>query len=166
MKYDGLSKMGYGMYLVSAGGNALLANLAMQVASDPATLCVSISKANHTHQLIQEGGKFNVSVLTQKAELPFLTRFGFKSGRDQDKLQDVQWEDFGGVKTVTQHCNAAIACEVQQAVDCGDATVFFGKIVDSRALSPEPSMSCDHYQAVVEGRVSKKSPAFTARYVK
>ena len=41
----------------------------------------------HTHDLIMNDGKFNVSVLSEKADFDTFKRFGFQSGRDVDKFE-------------------------------------------------------------------------------
>lgn len=168
MNYDGLSKLSYGVYLVGTpkpgGANSMLAFLGMQVEKD--VLCLSVSKENLTHELLENEKKFNLSVLTEEATFEFLQTFGFKSGRDTNKLAGVECEDFNGFSTVVEHCNSIIECEVFNSVDCGSSSVFFGKILKNRQLSPARSMTSDYYQRVMNGHVSPKAPAYVARYVK
>lgn len=171
MGFDGLSKLSFGVYLVGApdskgGANALLAGSVMQASSDPNVVCVSINKVNLTHDFIDASRKFNISVVSEKADLEFLGLFGFKTGRDEDKLAKVKCSEHAGFSTVVQNCNAVIECEVIHQVDSGEATVFFGKVNNSKVISADKSMTNDYYQAVIEGRVSKNSPAWSARYVK
>ena len=171
MTYDGMSKLQYGAYLAGApdgkgGGNALLAFLAMQAAGDPGVMCVSIGKENLTHDQIANSGLFNISVLTESAEMPFLQNFGFKSGRDTDKLAGVKCETINGFPTVVENCNCVVECKVFTSVDCGNSTVYFGHILNTRSVGPGKTMTSDYYQDVMEGRVSPKAPAYVARYVK
>lgn len=171
MNYDGLSKLGYGVYLVGApngkgGGNALLANLVMQVSSEPLMVCACIGKENLTHEQIAESGKFNISVIGETADLEFLQVFGFSSGRETDKLAKVETKDYNGFPTVVQNCVALMECEVSGQTDCGASTVFFATVLSTRTLAPGKAMTSSYYHDVMEGKVSQKAPAWAARYEK
>lgn len=171
MNYEGLSKLGYGVYLVGApngkgGANALLANLVMQVSSEPLMVCVCIGKENLTHEQITESQKFNISVVGEGADIEFLQRFGFSSGRDTDKLSQVETKEFNGFPTVVQHCVALLECEVTGQTDCGASTVFFANVLRSRTLAPGKTMTTAYYYDVMDGKVSQKAPAWAARYEK
>ncbi len=171
MNYDGLSKLGYGVYLVGApngkgGGNAMLANLVMQVSSEPLMVCVCIAKENLTHEQIAASGKFNVSVIGENADMEFLQLFGFSSGRDTDKLAEVETKEYNGFPTVVQNCVALMECEVRGQTDCGVSTVFFATVLSTRTLAPGKAMTSSYYYDVMEGRASPKTPSWAARYEK
>lgn len=171
MNYEGLSKLGYGVYLVGApdgkgGGNALLANLVMQVSSEPLMLCVCVGKENLTHDQIAAAGKFNVSVVGETADMEFLQRFGFSSGRDVNKLSKVQTKEYNGFPTVVQNCVALLECQVTGQTDCGASTVYFANVLSTRTLSPGKTMTSNYYYDVMEGKPSPKAPAWAARYEK
>jgi len=61
-----------------------------QVTSNPATVAISINKENYTHELIELSRKFAVSILSEATPMTFIGLFGFKSGRDVNKLQNVK----------------------------------------------------------------------------
>jgi ferric-chelate reductase [NAD(P)H] len=87
-------KITYGLYIVTAGQNGKfngqIANTMFQVTSEPATVAISINKDNYTHKLIKLSNKFAVSFLAEAAPMTFIGTFGFKSGRDIDKLKNVK----------------------------------------------------------------------------
>lgn len=171
MNYDGLSKLEYGVYLVGApdgkgGGNALLANLVMQVSSEPLMVSVCIGKENLTHEQIAAAGKFNISVVGETADAEFLRLFGFASGRDTDKLAKVETKEHAGFPTVVQNCVALLECEVCAQHDCGNSTVYFANVLGTRTLAPGKAMTSSYYYDVMEGKASSKAPAWAARYVK
>ena len=93
MNTDALRSIGYGMYVIGARKgdrlNAQIANTVFQITSEPPTVSVSINKQNLTHEYIQAGKVFTVSVLSEEAPMPFIGHFGFKSGREVDKLATV-----------------------------------------------------------------------------
>src|SRR4030066_1263134 len=94
MNRAALHKISYGLYIVTSGHegkfNGQIANSLFQVTSTPATIAVSINKENYTHELIKASRKFAVSILSQAAPMTFIGLFGFKSGRDVDKLKDIK----------------------------------------------------------------------------
>jgi len=87
-----LYKLGYGLYVVSSikGDriNGQIANTVFQISSEPPAVAVSINKKNLTHEFIVESKVFTVSILSQDAPLSFIGHFGFKSGREVDRLKE------------------------------------------------------------------------------
>jgi flavin reductase (DIM6/NTAB) family NADH-FMN oxidoreductase RutF len=90
MNIKALFKLGYGVYVVTSKKgdrfNGQIANTVFQVTSEPPAVAVSINKSNLTHEFIKESRVFTASVLCEETPLTFIGRFGFKSGRDTDKL--------------------------------------------------------------------------------
>ena len=80
----------YGLFLLSASAdgrhNACIINTAQQVTSSPATISISVSKDNLTHDMIRATGRFALSVLTEDAPFELFRRFGMQSGRNTDKF--------------------------------------------------------------------------------
>jgi len=96
MNLNALHKLGYGMYIVSSHKgdrlNGQVANTVFQITSEPPTIAVSINKSNLTHEFIKASKVFAASVLGQATPLSFIGGFGFKSGRDVDKLKDINYK--------------------------------------------------------------------------
>jgi ferric-chelate reductase [NAD(P)H] len=84
-------KITYGLFIVSSGnkikGNGFISNTVFQVTSDPPRFAVCCNKNNFTAGLIEKTGAFSISVLEQETSPDILGRFGFKSGRDFDKME-------------------------------------------------------------------------------
>ena len=91
-----LYKIGYGLYIVGAHKgdkmNAQVANTIFQITSEPIMVAVSINKKNLTYEYIHASKVFSASALCQETPLPFIGRFGFKSGIDVDKLEGVEYQ--------------------------------------------------------------------------
>ena len=83
MDTKALSKIGYGLYLLSANeqgkDNACIVNTVMQVTSNPLQIVVCVNKENYTCEIIQHTKKFNVSVLTEEVGFDVFENFGYKS---------------------------------------------------------------------------------------
>lgn len=171
MDYTALSKFSYGMYILTTGdgekNNAMLASVAMQVSSDPPIIALSVTKSNFSHDLIKANKKFNLSIVTEEAKLNFLEPFGFRSGRDTDKLKGVKAiSASNGLPAVTENCNAYFECEVVGEYDCNKNTIFFAKLTNTTILGIGKPMTLQFYQDVINGKISQNAPAWAARYTK
>jgi len=96
MDLKALYNISYGIYIVSSKKedriNGQIANTVFQTTSEPATIAVCINKENLTHEFIVKSKVFAVSVLEQETNMKFIGRFGFKSGRDEDKFKGVNYK--------------------------------------------------------------------------
>jgi len=96
MDLKALYNISYGIYVVSSKKenriNGQIANTVFQTTSEPATIAVCINKENLTHEFITESKVFSVSVLEQETDMKFIGKFGFKSGRDEDKFKGVNYK--------------------------------------------------------------------------
>jgi len=165
MDMHALHKIGYGLYVVtSVKGeklNGQIANTVFQITSEPPTVAVSINKSNLTWELIRESRVFAVSVLRQDTPLDFIGRFGFKSGRDTDKLEGINYK-IGQTKTPVVIDNAVTCFEVEvvNEMDMGTHTVFAGRVVDAEILTDEVCMTYEYYHQVKRGVTPKTAPSY------
>ena len=124
MNTKALQKLSYGLYLVCSGKgaefNGQIANTVFQITAEPPTIAVSINKSNLTHGFIEESRVFTTSVLCQSTPLSFIGRFGFKSGRDTNKLDGVDYKiGETGVPVVLENAVAYFEAKVTQEMDVG-----------------------------------------------
>jgi flavin reductase (DIM6/NTAB) family NADH-FMN oxidoreductase RutF len=165
MNLNALHKLGYGMYVVGSHKgdklNAQIANTVFQITSEPPTVAVSINKQNLTNDYIKASGAFTASILCQAAPLPFIGGFGFKSGRDTNKLKGVNYKiGQTGAPIVTDHAAAYLEAEVIQSVEVGTHTIFIGKIVAAEVLTEDTCMTYDYYHQVKRGTTPKTAPSY------
>jgi ferric-chelate reductase [NAD(P)H] len=168
MNLNALHKIGYGMYIVgshqSEKRNAQIANTVFQITSEPPTVAVSINKNNLTHEYIKSSQVFSASVLGQTAPLPFIGGFGFKSGRDTDKLKGVNYKvGQTGSPIFLDNTVAYLEAEVIQDVDVGTHTIFIGKVVAADILNENPCMTYEYYYQVKRGTTPRSAPSYIAR---
>ena len=165
MDTKALHKLGYGMYVIASKQgdrlNAQIANTVFQITSEPPTVAVSINKSNLTHQFIQESKVFTAAVLCQDTPLSFIGHFGFKSGRDTNKLEGIDYR-IGriGAPLVIENAVAYLEAEVIKEVDVGSHTVFIGSLVDADVISNEVCMTYDYYHQVKRGTTPKTAPSY------
>lgn len=162
-----LHNLGYGMYVVGSRHddklNVQIANTVFQITSDPPTVAVSINKNNLTHKFIQESKVFAASVLCEGAPLAFIGRFGFRSGRDFNKLEGVNYR-IGVTKApiVLDNAGSYLEVRVTKEVDMGTHTIFIGEVVAADVLSQEACMTYAYYHKVKRGTTPKTAPSYIA----
>ncbi|MFH0769308.1 MAG: flavin reductase [Chloroflexota bacterium] len=170
MNLKALYKLGYGMYVIGSGMgdklNGQIANTVFQITSDPPTIAVSINKSNLTHQLIKENKVFTASVLCQDTPLSFIGLFGFKSGRDINKLEGIDYKiGETDAPVIIENTVSYIEAKVLKEIDVGSHTIFIGNIVAADVLNEKPCMSYDYYHQVKRGSTPKTAPSYIAEKV-
>ncbi len=166
MKIEPFFKFTYGLYIVSSQyngkKNGYVANTVFQVTAEPPQLAVSCSKDNFSSDIIDKSGKFSVSILHTEAPKDVIGTFGYKSGKDFEKFENVEY--FNGktdIPVVTEGCVAWFECEVVQKLDVGSHIVFIGKVVDTGFTdSNKPPMTYAYFRENRKGKAPKNAPTY------
>ncbi len=165
MNKNAFRQLSYGVYVVSTWdkgrATGCTANSAMQITSEPATIAVSINHDNYTNQCIQDTGKFAVSILGENSDPGIIGTFGFKSGRDSNKFNEVKQELRECMPVVADACAYAV-CEVVDKMETSTHTVFLGKVLDADILSADDPMTYAYYHKVIKGKSPKNAPTYIA----
>jgi flavin reductase (DIM6/NTAB) family NADH-FMN oxidoreductase RutF/rubredoxin len=160
-----LYKLGYGLYVVTSKKgdklNGQIANTVFQITSEPPTVAVSINKKNLTWEYIKDSGVFAVSVICQDAPLSFIGQFGFKSGRDIDKLSGINHKvGQTGAPIILDNTTSYLEAKVSNEMDIGTHTIFIGEVIDGDVLNEKPCMTYDYYHQVKRGTTPKTAPSY------
>lgn len=165
MNLKALRPISYGLYIIGSRKgdriNGQIANTVIQVCSEPPTISVAINKGNLTHEFIEDSKVFTVSVLCQDAPLSLIGNFGFKSGRDSDKFDGVNYK-LGETQApiVVEHAVAYMEAKVINKVDVGTHTIFIGELVGAEVLTEDEPMTYAHYHQVKRGTTPKTAPSY------
>jgi flavin reductase (DIM6/NTAB) family NADH-FMN oxidoreductase RutF len=165
MDLKALHRLSYGLYVIGSRQgdrlNAQIANTVFQVTSEPPTIAVSINKENLSHQFIHDGRVFTASVLCKATPLPFIGRFGFKSGRDIDKLSGIDYKiGETGAPVVLENAVAYLEARLVKEVSVGTHTIFIGELSAAEVLSEEECMTYEYYHQVKRGTTPKAAPVY------
>lgn len=157
--------LSYGLYIVTSVQesrfNGQIVNTVLQVTSDPPRVAVVINKNNLTHQFISTSRVFGASVLDTSAPMTFIGLFGFKSGRNVDKLSQVKFvEGATGTPLVTQHCLGILEARVIDEVDVGTHTLFVGDVVSGEILGSGEPLTYLYYHTTLKGKSPKTAPSY------
>ena len=88
-------------------------------------------------------------------------RFGFRSGREIDKLEGIEYIDgMLGIPCVKESAVAVIEAKVIGELDAGTHTLFLGKIVNTKKLSNEEPMTYAYYHSVKNGKEPETAPTY------
>ena len=164
MNLKALYAISYGLYVIGsrkgARLNGQIANTVIQVCSEPPAISVCINKGNLTHEFIKDSGVFTVSVLSQDTPLSFIGRFGFKSGRDIDKFDGINYR-IGETQApiILDHTLAYMEAKVIKDVEVGTHTFFAGELVAADVLREDEPMTYAYYHKVKGGTTPKTAPA-------
>ena len=162
MNLDVMKKLTYGLFVLTARDgqkdNGCIINTAVQVASEPNTISISVNKANYTHDMILKTGKFNVSILSEEAKFDTFKHFGFQSGRDVDKFAEVEISraDNGIAIIHNEQTNGYLSGKVIQSIDLGSHTLFIATVEDGEVWSDTPSTTYAYYFANIKPKPQPK----------
>jgi flavin reductase (DIM6/NTAB) family NADH-FMN oxidoreductase RutF len=155
----------YGLYVVTSRDgerlNGQIANAVIQVTSKPSKLAVVLNKENLTNEFVTKSRVFAISVLEEETPMLFIGLFGFKSGRDVDKLSQVSYQvGETGAPLVTDHAVAVMEAKVVKTMDVGSHTVFVGEVVGARVIKGGNPMTYAYYHQVKGGKSPKRAPTY------
>ncbi len=157
--------LSYGLYVITSRDgerlNGQIANAVIQVTSQPPRLAVALNKENLTNDFVTKSGVFAVSVLEEETPMPFIGLFGFKSGREVDKLSQVEFEKGEtGAPLVMDHAVTVMEARVLKSMDVGTHTVFVGEVVGAKVVKGGDPMTYAYYHQVKGGKSPKKAPTY------
>lgn len=130
-----------GLYLITAKAGDVrcgcVVNTLVQVASEPATLSVSLNKENATTAAILESGRFAATVLAEDTPMELIGTFGFHTSADTDKFAACASAlDGAEVPYVTEHGLARFSVSVTETIDVGSHYLFVGVVERSQRCFP------------------------------
>jgi flavin reductase (DIM6/NTAB) family NADH-FMN oxidoreductase RutF len=165
MNTKALHMISYGIYVIGSRKgdriNGQICNTVVQVSSEPPIISACINKENLTHEYIEDSGVFSASILAQDTPLNLIGRFGFKSGRDIDKFDGINYK-LGETQApiVLENTLACLEAKVINSVDVGTHTIFIGDLVDAEVIAEGEPMTYAYYHLVKRGTTPKTAPSF------
>jgi flavin reductase (DIM6/NTAB) family NADH-FMN oxidoreductase RutF len=163
---EALFKLSYGLYIVSAGdsnkANGFISNSVFQVTADPPQFASCCNKNNYTAEFIMNSKSFSLSILHKDASSDIIGRFGYKSGRDFNKMEGLALKY--GVNNTPIVLNDAIAtfeCKLVQTFDVGTHWLFIGELIQAELIDEhkEP-LTYAYYRNVKKGFAPKNAPTY------
>jgi flavorubredoxin/flavin reductase (DIM6/NTAB) family NADH-FMN oxidoreductase RutF len=153
-----LFNIGYGLYVVTSNDgkkdNGLIVNTVTQVTSTPNRLAVTINKENYSHHVIKQSGIMNINCLSVDAPFSVFEQFGFKSGRNIDKFQNMTplYAD-NGLAFLPRYINSFMSLKVEQYVDLDTHGMFICSVTEARVISDAETMTYAYYHKNVKPKI-------------
>ncbi|MEI0477456.1 flavin reductase [Brachyspira pulli] len=161
-----LTKLSYGMYILTTlDGDKPVGctiNTSTQITSTPTTIMISVNKSNYTNECIKKHGKFALSILSEKSDPTLIGGFGFRSSRDNNKFENVDYEMKEGLPVI-KAANAYLICKVVDSLEVHTHTIFIGELLDAEILDNDAnSMTYAYYHNVIKGKTPPKASTANA----
>lgn len=158
-----LRDLSYGVYVVgSLDGErkvGCIANSAMQITSNPASIAISINHDNYTNGCIKRTNKFSISILNEESNPNIIGTFGFSSSKDVDKYNDFDYELVEDIPVI-KDSNGYIVCEVINILETETHTIFVGNVINMDKYDNKNAMTYKYYHEVLKGSSPKKAPTY------
>ena len=130
-------KITQGMYILTTeGGGCVVDAVARVGGSEQPLIAVAVAKANHSNGLLKQNQKFALSILGRETDPELIQTFGFKSGRDTEKIGAVKTREVEGVPVI----EASLGYMVMEKVDAIENethTLFIGKMIEGDVFEEE-----------------------------
>jgi len=163
---ESLFKLSYGMCIVCSEKdgsiNGCIVNTVFQIVPEPPMLAISLNKQSLTHDYIVHSGFFTISVLSQETPMPFIGKFGFRTGRGIDKFQDVNYTtSVTGVPIVRDNTIAFIEVELSESLDIETHTLFIGKVLACEIINDSAlPLRYSYYRDIKHGRTPETAATY------
>jgi flavin reductase (DIM6/NTAB) family NADH-FMN oxidoreductase RutF/rubredoxin len=164
--FDTLFQLSYGMCIVSSKKdgniNGCIVNTVFQITPEPPVIVISVNRQNLTWEYISASKVFTVSILAEDAPMPFIGRFGFRTGRDFNKFEGVKYKTGqSGCPIILDNTIAFIEAEVLQTIDVISHTLFIAKVTACETLDgSKPPLTYDYYRCVKCGRTPRTAATY------
>ena len=161
------NKVSYGVYIATSSyegsfSGCVITTLTQITAEDKPKMTVAINKGNYTNDLIRKSKKVNVSILSDEADMLLIGKFGFRTGREFNKLSDTEHViGENGIPCVTKNTVGYFETEVINEVDAGTHTIFLLEVKNAVSLTSKNPMTYDYYHKVVKGKTPKNAATFS-----
>ncbi len=163
---ESLFNLSYGMCIVSskrAGRfNGCIINTVFQLTPEPPMIAASVNKQSLTGDYISDSKVFTISILAEGTPLEFIGRFGFRTGRDINKFQQVNYKTgVTGTPIVLDNTVGFIEVEVTDAIDVETHTLFIGRITACEIIDESKvPMTYSYYRDVKGGRTPRTAATY------
>ena len=126
----------YGLYVVGSRAgerrNGMTINFVSQVSMNPKLIGIGVEAEAVTHELITEGGVFALNTISRE-DRAIVRKFTkpVEVDAEASTLNGFPFHDGLTGAPILDQAVAYVDCEVRQALDLGDHTLFIGEVVDA-----------------------------------
>lgn len=156
--------MSYGVYVTTSMDGkrpvGCVSNSNTQTTSSPAMVTVSLNHDNYTTSCIARTGKFAFSILSEQSDPGLIGSFGFRSSREADKFEGIEWELVEGMPVLKDACGYVV-CRVAGNMETPTHTIFLGEVIEAKSYGGgADAMTYSYYHKVIKGKAPKNAPTY------
>ncbi len=155
--------LSYGVYIVACKINGkytgCTVNSIMQITSSPAIIALSVNHSNYTHTCLEETKRFAVSILSEESNPISIGTFGFRSGRDCNKFENIPYDIIDDLPVIKDACGYLI-CEIKEKLETHTHSVFIAEVKNGDLLNNKTPMTYSYYHNVIKGKSPKAAPTY------
>lgn len=132
--------------------NALAVGVASMASIDPIMVMVGIIPTRYSYDMVKETGEFIVNIPSKDFAEKYMY-LGTVSGRDEDKLADINTKDGHVVDApILTDCPVNIECKVVDSITPGSHELFIGEVVkvhcDEEYVDEEQDIKWDEIELI------------------
>ena len=165
MNNNVFKNLSYGVYIISCKDKerytGCTVNSIMQITSEPPTIALSVNHNNYTHTCLDINKKFAVSILSEESNPLSIGTFGFRSGRDFNKFESIQYNLINELPIIKDACGYLI-CEIKGKFETSTHTVYIADVIDGDILNKSTPMTYSYHHNVIKGKSPKNAPTYVA----
>ncbi|MCL2125590.1 MAG: flavin reductase [Oscillospiraceae bacterium] len=157
----------YGMFILGTVKDGeyygCTVNTVVQISSDPNLLSVSIHHDNYTNKILKESRLASVNILAQGAPIDVIQTFGFKSGANTNKFENIAFlPTADNLPVLEEGICGWLECKVVDYMELPASTLFILEVFEAERLGDHVSpMTYAYYQMVMRGGVPTNAPGHT-----
>lgn len=156
---EALFKIGYGLYVAITNDgerdNAAIINTVCQLTDN--RVAVTVNRKNYTCETIKKTGKLNINCLCETTPFSLFEDFGFRSGRDVDKLAGYdKFRSGNGLCVLVDHTNAFMSLEVCESVELDTHVLFICAIAEAKVISDADTLTYSYYHKNIKPKPTAK----------
>jgi len=161
-----LTKLNYGLYIVTSKNgedfSGCVVNTVTQItAEERPKAIVAINKENYTCQIALKAKKINISILSQEADMILIGKFGFRTGKEFNKLENTESIiGTNGIPAVTEKAVGYMEANIINEIDCNTHYLFILEIQEAEILNEKQPLSYSYYHNVIKGKTPPKASTY------
>jgi len=155
-----LFQITHGLYILTAfkdKPNGQCLDACMQVTNTPPRIAIGVGKRSLTHEMISATGLFVINVLDQESEKCYdlVKLFGFKSGREINKLENIEYETTDSKIPILNDAKAFFECKVQpeKTIDLKTHTLFIADVIKAGTHNTGEPLTYNEYRKKIKGHL-------------
>jgi len=154
----------YGMFILGTVKDGkhtgCVVNTVVQISSEPHLLSVSIHHNNYTNSVLKESRLASVNILAQGASMDVIRAFGFQSGRNTNKFENVPFiPTADNLPVLEDGICGWFECRLLDFFELPKSTLFILEVFEAERLGDHFSpMTYAYYQMMMRGSVPKNAP--------